>query len=100
MTQFEHDPGEGGQLYGLMAEFESPTELVTAARTAREQGYSRMDAYSPYPMHELAEALGLRRTRLPLLVLAGGILGCATGLFLQWYSASIDYPLNVGGRPL
>ena len=100
MTEFEHGSGEGGHLYGLMAEFENPSDLVGAARSAREEGYRKMDAYSPYPMHELTEALELRGTRLPLLVLLGGILGCATGLFLQWFAATVHYPLNVGGRPL
>jgi hypothetical protein len=104
MTQFEHavadGTGEGGRLYGLMAEFESPAELVTAARRAREEGYAKMDAYSPFPMHELTEALGIRPTKLPFVVLAGGIIGCATALGMMWFSATIHYPLNVGGRPL
>jgi len=100
MTEFEHDPGEGGGLYGLMAEFESPSELLEAARRAREDGYVRMDAYTPYPMHELTEALGIRPTRLPWVVLAGGLIGCAAALGMMWFSATIHYPLNVGGRPL
>jgi hypothetical protein len=100
MTEFEHDPGEGGGLYGLMAEFESPGELLTAARSAREEGYVRMDAYTPYPMHELTEALGLRPTKLPWVVLAGGIIGCGAALGMMWFSATIHYPINVGGRPL
>lgn len=100
MTEFEHGFGEGGQIYGLMAEFETPTELVAAARSAYEAGYRKMDAYTPYPMHELTEALGIRPTKLPFLVLAGGIIGCGTALLMQWFSATIHYPLNVGGRPL
>ncbi len=88
------------RLYGVIAEFESPSELVAAARLAHEEGYRKMDAYSPFPIHELTEALGLRRTKLPLVVLAGGILGCATGLGVQWFSSVIHYPLNVGGKPL
>jgi hypothetical protein len=100
MTEFEHIPGEGGGLYGLMAEFESPVELLDAARRAREEGYVRMDAYTPYPIHELTEALGIRPTKLPLVVLAGGIVGCAAALGMMWFSATIHYPLNVGGRPL
>ncbi len=100
MTELAYGAGEGGHLYGLMAEFENPNELVAAARRAREEGYKKMDAYTPYPIHELTEALGIRPTRLPLLVLAGAVLGCATALGLQWFSATIHYPLNVGGRPL
>jgi hypothetical protein len=100
MTELGYGAGEGRNLYGLMAEFENPNELVAAARRAREEGYREMDAYTPYPIHELTEALGIRPTRLPLLVLAGALLGCASALGLLWFSAAIHYPLNVGGRPL
>jgi hypothetical protein len=86
-------------IYGLMAEFASANALVEAARRAREQGYCRMDAFSPFPIEELPEALGYRKTRLPLLVLIGGLLGGTTGYLMQYYSAVISYPLNVGGRP-
>jgi hypothetical protein len=82
-----------------MAEFASPTELLAAARRTREEGYTRMDAYTPFPVEELAEALGFHRTRLPLVVLAGGLVGLVGGYFLQYYAAVVDYPLNVGGRP-
>ena len=87
-------------LYGLIAEFETPGALVAAAGRAREVGYRKMDAYTPYPMHELHKALGLPRSKLPLLVLVGGVTGCATALLMMWFSATIHYPLNVGGRPL
>jgi hypothetical protein len=86
-------------LYGLMAEFETPTALVTAAERARLAGYRNMDAYSPIPIEELNEALGLRRTRLPMLVLAGGIFGGLAGYGLEYWSATTAYPMNVGGRP-
>ena len=88
------------RLYGLMAEFASPGELVAAARSAREAGYRSMDAYTPYPIHELTEALELPRTKLPLIVFVGGLLGCATGLLMQWFATAIHYPVNVAGRPL
>jgi hypothetical protein len=87
-------------LHGVIAEFESPAALIEAARQAREAGYRRMDAYTPYPIEELAHALALPRTKLPVLVLAGGALGCATGLAMQWFATAVHYPLNVGGRPL
>lgn len=87
-------------IYGLMAEFENPSDLVAAARKAYEEGYRKMDAYTPFPIEELTEALGFRQTRLPLIVLIGGLIGCVGGYFLQYYTAVIDYPLNIGGRPL
>lgn len=86
-------------MYGLLAEFREPEELVAAAQRAYTAGYRRMDAYSPFPVAGLAEAIGFHRTRLPLIVLIGGILGCLGGFFMQYYIAVIDYPLNIGGRP-
>jgi hypothetical protein len=87
-------------LYGMLAEFESPTALVQAARAAREAGYTRMDAYSPFPIEGLSEALGFRKTRMPMVMLIGGIVGALSGFALQYYCAVISYPINVGGRPL
>ena len=86
-------------LYGLMAEFATPTALVHAAEQARLEGYRQMDAYSPIPIDELSEALGLRRTRLPILVFLGGLLGGIAGYGLEYWTQAIAYPLNVGGRP-
>jgi ActD protein len=91
-------PGTG--LYGLMAEFDAPDDLIAAVNRVYDEGYRDMNAYSPFPVHGLSEALGFRRTRLPLLVLLGGIIGCLGGFFLQYYAAVIDYPFNIGGRPL
>jgi hypothetical protein len=87
-------------LYGLLAEFDTPTALVEAARSAHEEGYRRMDAYSPYPIEEAAEAIGFHRSRMPLVMLIGGIVGCVSGFLLQVWCNAIDYPINVGGRPL
>jgi hypothetical protein len=92
----ETNPG----LYGLAAEFDSPTALVHAARMAREAGYTHMDAYSPFPVEGLPEALGFRRTEMPLLILIGGITGALSGFALQYYCAVVSYPINVAGRPL
>jgi hypothetical protein len=88
------------RIYGLMAEFADPTALVDATERARRAGYRRMDAYSPFPIPELEHALGDPPSRLPLVVLIGGIVGCLGGFFLQYWAAAIAYPLNVGGRPL
>ena len=87
-------------LYGLMAEFENATALVDAATKARLAGYRKMDAFSPIPIEELNEALDLKRTRLPLLVLLGGILGCIGGFSLAYWVSVFAYPMNVGDRPL
>lgn len=87
-------------IFGLLAEFHSPEELLAAAHKSREAGYRKMDAYSPYPIEGLSEAIGFHRTRLPYVVLTGGLVGCATGFLLQYYASVISYPLNVGGRPL
>src|SRR5436309_9120378 len=88
------------KLYGIMAEFAEPEQLRSAARHAYTAGYRKMDAYSPYAIEGLAEAVGLQKTRVPLLTLLGGLVGAITGYGMQWYSAALDYPLNVGGRPL
>lgn len=87
-------------LYGLLAEFDDAEALLRAARAAYAAGYRRMDAYSPYPIEELAEALGFHENRLPLVVLAGGLAGAVGGYGLQVYLNVINYPINVGGRPL
>ncbi|MEX1139028.1 MAG: DUF3341 domain-containing protein [Bacteroidota bacterium] len=86
-------------IYGLMAEFNTPGEILEAAEKAYEKGYRAMDAYSPFPVEGLSEAVGFRHTRLPLFVLICGIAGALGGFFLQYYASVISYPLNIGGRP-
>ena len=88
------------RVYGLMAEFDDPATLVAATRHSYHEGYRRMDAYSPFPVEGLAEALGARRKEVPLIVLLGGLVGCFGGFFMQYYIAAIYFPLNIGGRPL
>jgi hypothetical protein len=90
-----HEP----PLYGVMAEFEGPNELVAAARQTYEAGYRRINGYSPYPIEELSEAIGFTQTSLPLIVFIGGVLGGLGGFFMQYWMEVIDYPLNVGGKP-
>lgn len=86
-------------LYGLLAEFDSATELTDAARQVRDAGYRKTDAFSPFPLHEIDEALGIKRSILPYLCFAGGITGMFTGFALQYFVHVIDYPIIVGGRP-
>ncbi len=86
-------------IYGLMAEFDNPTSLVAATSRAYSEGYRQMDAYSPFPIEELSEALGFRWSGVPLIVLIGGLVGCLGGYLLQYYIAAIYWPVNVGGRP-
>jgi len=85
--------------YGLLAEFHEPGAVVAAAHLVHEAGHRKIDAYTPYPIEELAEAIGVHHSPLPPLILAGGILGGLAGFGLQYWSAVIAYPLNIGGRP-
>ncbi len=87
-------------IYGLMAEFDNAENLLAAARQAYAEGYRRMDAFTPLPVEGMAEAIGFRRTAVPAIVLLGGVIGCLGGFYLQYWVAVIDYPINVGGRPL
>jgi hypothetical protein len=87
------------QLYGFMAEFQDHEQLVHAARRAYEAGYREMDAYSPFPVEGLAEALGREGSLVPLITLCGGMAGGLGGYFMEWYSMARLYPINVGGRP-
>ncbi len=90
---------EDREIYGLLAEFDDPATLVTAARRTVEAGYRQVEAYAPFHIEELAEAISVSPL-LPWLVLAGGIIGGVGGFFMQYYAAAIGYPLNIGGRPL
>jgi hypothetical protein len=86
-------------LYGVMAEYESPNDLVHAARKVYEAGYRRINGYSPFPIEELSEAIGFTHTSLPLIVFIGGVIGGLSGFFMQYWIEVIDYPINVGGKP-
>jgi hypothetical protein len=86
-------------IYGIMAEFVSPTDLVAAAHRAYEEGYRRMDAFTPFPIEGLAETIGFKKNRMSLIVLIGGLLGCIGGFSLCYWVSAIAYPVNVGGRP-
>ena len=88
------------RIYGLLAEFDGPEKLIEAAEKVREAGYKRTDAYSPFPVHGLAEAIGLHKSRVAMIVLIGGICGCLGGFFMQWFTATHAYPFMIGGKPL
>lgn len=87
------------EIYGLLAEFNAPAEVVEAAQRVRDAGYRKVDAYSPYPIEALSEALDFHRSPLPKLVLGGGILGLLAGFSLEYWASVIEYPMNIGGRP-
>ena len=86
--------------WAWMAEYETAEALVAAAQAAHDAGYRHAEAYAPYPVEGLAEAVGFEHSRIPALVLIGGVVGGAGGYFLQWYAAVRSYPENIGARPL
>ena len=86
-------------VYGLLAEFETSDALLEAAHKAHASGYKRLDAFTPFPVEGLADALGFHSTRVPMIVFFGGLIGCLGGFFLQYYPNVIGYPLNIGGKP-
>jgi len=87
------------KLHGILAEFDSATEMVDAARLVRDAGYTKTDAFSPFPLHEIDEALGIKRSVQPFLVFAGGITGLLSGIALEYFVHVVDFPIIVGGRP-
>ncbi|MGH9327947.1 MAG: DUF3341 domain-containing protein [Terriglobia bacterium] len=86
-------------IYGVMAEFDNTKDLLEAAHRTREAGYRQVDAYSPFPVEGLSEAVGFHHTSLPVIVFIGGLIGCCGGFFLQYYPNAIGFPLDIGGKP-
>jgi hypothetical protein len=91
---------EEAGIFGLVAEFDSPQKLMDAAEAARDLGYKKMDAHTPFPIHGLSESIGFEDKKVPWTVFVCGISGTFLGYSMEWYTSVIDYPLNVGGRPL
>lgn len=87
-------------IYGVMGEFATPEQLIHAVEKIREAGFLRVNAYSPFPVEGLSEALGLKRNMVPFITLLGGLAGGVGGFSLQYWAAAITYPMNIGGRPL
>ena len=92
-------PAGNRRLWGLLAEFATPDDLRRAAAQVREAGYTRWDAHTPFPVHGLDDAMGVRPTRLPWFVLGAGMTGCAGGILMQWWMNAVDYPLIISGKP-
>ena len=88
-----------GKIWGLLAEFASPQDLVRAAARVRDAGYTKWDAHTPFPVHGLDGAMGIKTTRLPFFVLAAGAVGTTAGLLMQWWMNAIDYPIIISGKP-
>ena len=95
-----HTAETTNSLHGVMAEFENAQTLVDAARKTMSQGFTRVEAYTPVPIEELNDIIHKSRTVLPKMVLAGGLAGMATGFALQYWASVLEYPMNIGGRPL
>ena len=93
-------PDDGTAVYGLLAEFETADGLIDATRSAAAKVYSRMDGYSPYPIGEVADALGFPRSEIGAIMFIGGLCGATFGFLMQYYLNGIDYPINVGGKPM
>jgi hypothetical protein len=90
---------EPQKLYGILAEFANPAKLMKAAKLTNRAGYSKYDAYSPFPIHGMDDAMGLKESKLGWIVLSHALVGFAGGLFLQIWTSSIAYPINIGGKP-
>lgn len=95
-----HDFSDPSGLYAVVGEFENPERLTQAAEEAKLAGYKVMDAYSPFPIHGLSDAIGFRDTKIPWTVIIFGLIGLTCGYSLQFYTSVIDYPMNVGGKPM
>lgn len=90
---------EETRLYGLLAEFDTPDEIIAAAESVRDAGYTKWDVHSPFPVHGMDGAMGIRRTILPMIVFGAGAAGTTTAIALQWFTNAFDYPFLISGKP-
>lgn len=91
--------GKDESLYGLLAEFKHPGALLEAARSVREAGYKRFDTHTPFPIHGMDRAMGLGNSIVGWITVGGGIAGMSLGVWLQWWTSAVDYPINISGKP-
>jgi hypothetical protein len=91
---------QGGALFALLTEFESPSQFMHACEKVRDAGFKHWDAHSPFPVHGMDDAMGIRGTRLPWLVLVGGLSGLSLGALMQWWMNAVDYPYMISGKPM
>lgn len=96
----ERDPNAPLPDYGYLAEYKNTTQLVDACEKIRDAGYTHWDAYSPFPVHGIDPAMGIKPTILPWMVLGGGLTGCSGGILMQWWMNAIDYPYLISGKPM
>ncbi len=94
-----HTDNSNNRIYGLLAEFDTTDAIIDSAEKVRDAGYKKWDVHTPFPVHGLDEAMGIKPTILPWLVLGGGITGAAAGLLLQWWTNAVDYPHIISGKP-
>jgi hypothetical protein len=88
-----------GKVFGLVAEYDSPHDLLEAVKSVRAAGFTRIDTHTPFPVHGMDKAMGLPDTKLPWVVLAGGLTGTASAIALQWWMNGYDYTFRIGGKP-
>ena len=96
----ENNTSGDRELYGYLAEFSVPGDLLEAAEAVRDEGYSKWDCHTPFPLHGLDHAMGVKGTKLPLLVLGGGLAGLILATLMQWWMNAVDYPFLISGKPL
>lgn len=96
----ESTPEVSQRPFGVLAEYDGPDELIAAAKQVKAKGYTRWDCYSPFPVHGIDPAMGIKQTKLPYIVVVAGLTGCTTALVLQWWTNAVDYPWIVSGKPL